>query len=97
MSAQVDATLLAYAGLKRMDMADEATSILEWDEMLPAVAQGAIGIQCREDDERSLKYPSCAGTISETMRFVDASSARVEEGPTAFDSSNFEQNRSGCG
>jgi len=52
----VDATLLAYAGLKRMDMADEVTCVLEWDEMLPAVAQGAIGIQCRSDDERSLKY-----------------------------------------
>jgi len=52
----VDATLLAYAGLKRMDMADEATAVIEWDEMLPAVAQGAIGIQCRSDDERSLKY-----------------------------------------
>jgi len=52
----VDATLLAYAGLKRMDMADEATSIIEWDEMLPAVAQGAIGIQCRSDDKRALDY-----------------------------------------
>ena len=52
----VDATLLAIAGLKRMDMADCATSVLDWDEMLPAVAQGAIGIQCRSDDDRSLKY-----------------------------------------
>ena len=52
----VDATLLAIAGLKRMDMDGCATSVLEWDEMLPAVAQGAIGIQCRGDDERSLKY-----------------------------------------
>mmetsp|Transcript_14207 Transcript_14207/g.44021 ORF Transcript_14207/g.44021 Transcript_14207/m.44021 type:complete len:335 (-) Transcript_14207:78-1082(-) len=52
----VDATLLAYAGLKRMDMADEVTAVLEWDEMLPAVAQGAIGIQCRDDDDRALKY-----------------------------------------
>jgi hydroxymethylbilane synthase len=52
----VDATLLAIAGLKRMDMDGCATSILDWDEMLPAVAQGAIGIQCRSDDERSLKY-----------------------------------------
>lgn len=53
---EVDATLLAYAGLKRMDMTEFATSIIEWDEMLPAVAQGAIGIQCREDDEQALKY-----------------------------------------
>lgn len=52
----VDATLLAIAGLKRMNMQDCATSILDWDEMLPAVAQGAIGIQCRSDDERSLRY-----------------------------------------
>ena len=52
----VDATLLAIAGLKRMGMEGCATSVLDWDEMLPAVAQGAIGIQCRTDDERSLKY-----------------------------------------
>lgn len=52
----VDATLLAIAGLKRMNMDSCATSVLDWDEMLPAVAQGAIGIQCRSDDERSLKY-----------------------------------------
>merc|ERR1712232_874056 len=52
----VDATLLAIAGLKRMDMDGCATAVLDWDEMLPAVAQGAIGIQCRSDDERALKY-----------------------------------------
>lgn len=52
----VDATLLAIAGLKRMGMDGCATAVLEWDEMLPAVAQGAIGIQCRSDDEKSLKY-----------------------------------------
>lgn len=52
----VDATLLAIAGLKRMDMDGCATAVLDWEEMLPAVAQGAIGIQCRSDDERSLKY-----------------------------------------
>jgi len=55
-NGDVDATLLAIAGLKRMDMDKHATAVLEWDEMLPAVAQGAIGIQCRSDDERSLKY-----------------------------------------
>merc|ERR1719410_1516615 len=52
----VDATLLAIAGLKRMDMDKYATTVLDWDEMLPAVAQGAIGIQCRSDDQQSLKY-----------------------------------------
>jgi len=52
----VDATLLAKAGLNRMDMTQHITRVLEFDEMLPAVAQGAIGIQCREGDERILKY-----------------------------------------
>jgi len=52
----VDATLLALAGLNRMDLTKHLTSVLEWDEMLPAVAQGAIGIQCREGDERTMRY-----------------------------------------
>lgn len=52
----VDATMLAYAGLKRLNMAHVATNILEQSEMLPAVSQGAIGIQCREGDATMLKY-----------------------------------------
>lgn len=52
----VDATMLAYAGLKRLEMSHVATQVLEMDEMLPAVAQGAIGIQCREGDETMLRY-----------------------------------------
>jgi hydroxymethylbilane synthase len=56
----VDATMLALAGLKRLNMDEviEDNQIIGWDEMLPAVAQGAIGIQCRSDDEVSLKYIS---------------------------------------
>jgi len=50
----VDATLLALAGLRRLGMAEHATEILEPDFMLPAVAQGAIGITCRADDARAL-------------------------------------------
>ncbi len=44
------ATLLALAGLKRLGKAEVATQILSIDEMLPAVAQGAIGIEIRSDD-----------------------------------------------
>jgi hydroxymethylbilane synthase len=47
-----DATLLAIAGLNRLNMADRAACILTPAEMLPAVAQGAIGIECREGDAR---------------------------------------------
>jgi hydroxymethylbilane synthase len=47
---QVDATLLALAGLERLGLASHATSILSTEDMLPAVAQGAIGVTCRSDD-----------------------------------------------
>jgi hydroxymethylbilane synthase len=47
-----DATLLALAGLKRLDKADVATAILDTAEMLPAVAQGAIGLEIRAADRR---------------------------------------------
>ena len=46
------ATLLALAGLKRLGRADAATAILSTDVMLPAVAQGAIGIEIRANDAR---------------------------------------------
>jgi len=50
---QADATLLALAGLERLGLADHATSVLSTEEMLPAVAQGAIGIACRDDDAKT--------------------------------------------
>jgi hydroxymethylbilane synthase len=49
----VDATLLALAGLKRLGRTDAATSILDADVFLPAVGQGAIGIETRADDRRT--------------------------------------------
>jgi hydroxymethylbilane synthase len=73
----VDATLLAIAGLKRMDMDGCATSVLDWDEMLPAVAQGAIGIQCRSDDERSLKYIDALNHV-DTKVCIDCERAFLE-------------------
>ena len=48
---EVSATFLACAGLKRLGMADVITRPMPVDEMLPAVAQGAIGIETRLDDE----------------------------------------------
>src|SRR5690606_35718198 len=48
-----DATLLAMAGLTRMGLADRATAALSPEEMLPAVAQGAIGVERRENDEEA--------------------------------------------
>jgi porphobilinogen deaminase len=49
---QYDAVLLAAAGLKRLGLEDQITEYLDPDIMLPAVGQGAIGIECRSDDRR---------------------------------------------
>ena len=50
----VDATLLALAGLSRLDLAPEHMSILPPGDFPPALAQGAIGIETREGDGRVL-------------------------------------------
>ncbi|MGA8968965.1 MAG: hydroxymethylbilane synthase [Pseudolabrys sp.] len=51
-AGEVDATLLALAGLKRLGLVEHATDIMSADEFLPAVGQGAIGIETRENDAR---------------------------------------------
>ena len=51
-AGEADATLLAVAGLKRLGLLDKATAIIDSDEILPAVGQGAIGVEIREDDGR---------------------------------------------
>ena len=46
---EVDATLLAMAGLKRLGLKGEASAVLEPEVMLPAVGQGAIAVEIRND------------------------------------------------
>ena len=47
---EVDATVLAAAGLKRLGLMSAATAIFDADEFLPAVGQGAIAIETRTND-----------------------------------------------
>ena len=47
---QFDAIVLAEAGLKRLGLADRISQVLPWELMLPAVGQGALGIECRAED-----------------------------------------------
>ena len=46
----LDATILAEAGLVRLGLAGHITEILDSAWMLPAVGQGALGLECRTDD-----------------------------------------------
>ncbi len=50
-AGDVHATLLAVAGLKRLGLLSAATTLLEIDEFLPAIGQGAIGIETRAADD----------------------------------------------
>jgi len=51
-NGEFDAIILACAGLKRLGLGDRITCTLDPRESLPAVGQGAVGIECRSDDRR---------------------------------------------
>lgn len=50
---EYDALILAEAGLTRLGLAHEITELLPPSLMLPAIGQGALGIECRADDART--------------------------------------------
>jgi hydroxymethylbilane synthase len=52
---QFDSMILAVAGVKRLGWGDKIASVLEPELSLPAIGQGAIGIECRSDDEPTQK------------------------------------------
>lgn len=49
---EYDAVILASAGLLRLGFAERIRAFIDTDDSLPAIGQGAIGIECRSDDER---------------------------------------------
>ncbi len=63
-------TFLAMAGLRRLNMTHVAQSAIEPDEMLPAIAQGAIGIERREADTVSAELLSPLNDMATTQRLT---------------------------
>jgi hydroxymethylbilane synthase len=57
-SGEVDAVVLAYAGLARIGRLDAVTQVFEPDEMLPAAGQGALAVEC------SASRPELAGLLA---------------------------------
>ncbi|WP_154180517.1 hydroxymethylbilane synthase [Vibrio furnissii] len=51
-AGEYDAIILAAAGLKRLKLEQRIRSLIEPEQSLPAVGQGAVGIECRLDDAR---------------------------------------------
>ncbi len=81
-SGQVDMTMLALAGLKRLGLEDEVDGYLDPEEMLPAAGQGAIGIEMRqgEDDIAEIldaithrKTVLCVSAERAALRVLDGS------------------------
>jgi hydroxymethylbilane synthase len=64
---QVQATFLAYAGLRRLGLAGKVTRVMTEEEMLPAAAQGIIGFEIRKKDAaiaELLARINCADTFT---------------------------------
>lgn len=55
-NGEYDAIILAAAGLIRLDLVDRIRNFIETTASLPAVGQGAVGIETRVNDERVLQY-----------------------------------------
>lgn len=65
-----DAIILASAGLKRLGFTDRITQSISTELSLPAVGQGAIGIECRIDDERIHQLLAPLSDINTTIRIT---------------------------
>lgn len=76
-AGEVDATLLAVAGLNRLGRSDAIQVRLSTEEMLPAVGQGAVGLEVRAADERTYRYIRALNDI-ETEARVCAERACLE-------------------
>ncbi|MFB3853873.1 MAG: hydroxymethylbilane synthase [Vicinamibacterales bacterium] len=64
---EYDAAVMAHAGLLRLDLTHQVTEVLDVDQMLPAVGQGALAVQCRRLDR----------AVAQVLAFLDDGPTRV--------------------
>lgn len=72
-----DAMIMAATGLQRLGLEDKITEIIDLDIMLPAVSQGAIGIETREDDDY-IDEIMAGINHEETMQIITAERAYLK-------------------
>jgi hydroxymethylbilane synthase len=77
-SDQLDAIVLAAAGVKRLNLEDKITQYLDVRLMIPAVGQGALCIEIRNDDPDIASFVSCLDHV-ETNRVVAAERAFLKK------------------
>jgi hydroxymethylbilane synthase len=111
-AGEVDAAVLALAGLKRLHLEGRATAIVPVEEMLPAPAQGAIALEICVEDERAARYvtainhaPSSLCVAAERAfvaelggdcRMPIAALAQIEGGMLQFRAALFKPDGSTC-
>jgi hydroxymethylbilane synthase len=74
-AADFDAVVVALAALERLGLAERATEVLDPSVMLPQVAQGALAVECRADDDE---------TVERLAALDDAMVRRAVEAERAF-------------
>ena len=76
LNGEYDAIVLAYAGLARLGLQAHITETFPLDMMLPAPGQGALAVQCRADDEETIKllnaihHPITAAAVDAERAFL---------------------------
>ena len=75
-AGEYDALLLAVAGLTRIGLTERISQIIEPDTMLPAVGSGTLVLQCRSDDETSVRLARAIGH-EQTWRVTTAERAML--------------------
>ena len=69
-AGEFDAIILAAAGLQRLGLAERIAQILEPEFSLPAIGQGAIGVECRAHDSRVQQLVSVLDDPSTRLRLT---------------------------
>ena len=76
-SGEFDSIVLALAGINRLGLAHKVTEVLDEDMVLPAVGQGALGLETRVDDQLTGRLAAALGD-EETQACVTAERALLE-------------------
>ena len=74
---EFDAIVLSLAGLQMLNLENEVKEVFTIDQMLPAIGQGAIALQCKKDDQKTLNILKAIND-KETYYCIEAERALLE-------------------
>ena len=74
---EFDAIVLSLAGIQMLNLENEVKEVFNTDQMLPAIGQGAIALQCKKDDQKTLNILKAVND-KETYYCIQAERALLE-------------------